>query len=65
MTPSEAISVLKSECYMFNPLNLDRTRMINEALDLAIKALGSWDKYSTELWQAAYERGKKEGKNEN
>ena len=32
-----------------------------EALDLAIKALGSWDKYSSELWKIAYDRGFKDG----
>ena len=35
----EAISVIKSECYVFNPLNFDRTTRINTALDMAIEAL--------------------------
>ena len=39
MTREEAISVIKSECYVFNPLDLDRSTMINTALDMAIKAL--------------------------
>ena len=39
MTREEAINVIKSECYVFNPLNFDRSTMINTALDLAIKAL--------------------------
>ena len=32
-----------------------------EAFDMAIKALGSWDKYSSELWKKAYDRGFKDG----
>ena len=39
MTREEAISVIKNECYIFNPLDLDRSTMINTALDMAIKAL--------------------------
>ena len=39
MTKKEAIKIIKSECYVFNPFNLDRTTMVNTALDLAIKAL--------------------------
>lgn len=39
MTREEAISVIKSECYVFNPLDLDRSTMINTSLDMAIKAL--------------------------
>lgn len=39
MTASEAIKVIKSECYVFNPLNFDRTRLINTALDKAVEAL--------------------------
>ena len=39
MTREEAISVIKSECYIFNPLNLDMSTRINTALDMAIKAL--------------------------
>ena len=31
-----------------------------ETLDMAIKALDSWRKYSEKLWQQAYERGKAE-----
>lgn len=34
-----AIEVIKSECYVFNPMNLDRTIQINTALDRAIEAL--------------------------
>ena len=39
MTNEEAIQIIKSECYVANLLNLDRTRMINTALDVAIEAL--------------------------
>ena len=39
MTREEAINVIKSECYIFNPLDFDRSTMINTALDMAIKAL--------------------------
>lgn len=39
MTNEEAIAIIKSECYVMNLLNLDRTQMINKALDKAIEAL--------------------------
>ena len=39
MTAREAIDVIRSECYVFNPLNFDRTTMINTALDIAVDAL--------------------------
>lgn len=39
MTKEEAIEVIKSECYVFNPLNFDSSTRINTALDMAIKAL--------------------------
>lgn len=39
MTREEAIEILKNECYVFNPMNFDRTTLINTALDMAIKAL--------------------------
>ena len=39
MTREEAIGIIKSECYVFNPLNLDRSTMVNTALDMAIRAL--------------------------
>lgn len=39
MTNEEAIKIIKAECYVFNPLNLDRTQMVNTALDTACKAL--------------------------
>lgn len=39
MKKEEAIDVIKSECYVFNPLNFDRSTRVNTALDMAIKAL--------------------------
>ena len=39
MTREEAVNIIKSECYVFNPLNLDRTTKINTALDVAVEAL--------------------------
>ena len=39
MTNSEAINIIKSECYVANLLNFDRTRMVNTALDKACEAL--------------------------
>lgn len=39
MTREEAIGIIKRECYVFNLLNLDRSTMVNTALDIAIKAL--------------------------
>jgi len=44
MTIDEAIKIIKSECYVFNPLNLDRTQMVNTALDMAIRSLEAWKK---------------------
>ena len=39
MTMEEAVNIIKSECYIFDPLNLDRSTMVNTALDMAIKEL--------------------------
>ena len=39
MTRKEAIGIIKSDCYVFNPLDFDRSTKINTALDMAIKAL--------------------------
>lgn len=39
MTREEAVNIIKSECYVFNPLNFDRSTRINTALDMAIEAL--------------------------
>ena len=57
MTPEEAIKIIKSECYVANLMNLDRTRMVNSALDVAIQALEytelnpSYNSVKTELEQ--------------
>jgi hypothetical protein len=54
MTREEAIDIIKSECYVFNPLNFDRSTMVNTALDMAVKALEQepvLDKISTEIEQ--------------
>lgn len=39
MTIEKAIEVLKNECYVFNPMNFDRTTLINTALDTVIETL--------------------------
>ena len=39
MTNKEAIAIIRSECYIANLLNLDRTQMVNTALDKAVEAL--------------------------
>ena len=39
MTNKEAKEIIESECYVFNPLNFERSTMVNTALDIAIKAL--------------------------
>lgn len=44
MTREEAIGVIKSECYVFNPLDFDRSTRINTALDMAIEALEKQDR---------------------
>lgn len=52
MSKKDAINIIKSECYVFNPLNFDRSTMINTALDMAVKALEQAieaDKYSVTL----------------
>ena len=40
MAKEEAIDIIKSECYVFSPLNFVRSTMVNTALDMAVKALG-------------------------
>ena len=44
MTNKEAIEIIKSECYVFNPLDFDKSTRINTALDIAIKALEKQDR---------------------
>ena len=46
MTAEQAIEVIKSNCYVLNLLNLDRTTLINTALDMAVEAL---EKYKKEV----------------
>ena len=38
MTIAEAKKIIKSECYIADLLNLDRTQMVNTALDTVIEA---------------------------
>lgn len=45
MTIAEAKKIIKSECYIADLLNLDRTQMVNTALDTVIEAArdkGKW-----------------------
>ena len=44
MTREEAVNIIKSECYVFNPLDFDRSTMVNTALDMAIEALEKQDR---------------------
>jgi len=44
MTLEEAKKIIKSECYIADLLNLDRTQMVNTALDMAIIALIALEK---------------------
>ena len=44
MNREDAINIIKSECYIFNPLSFDRTTMVNTALDIAIEALEKQDR---------------------
>ena len=44
MTNKEAKEIIKSECYVFNPLDFDKSTKINTALDMAIKALDKQDR---------------------
>ena len=44
MTNKEAKEIIKSECYIFNPLDFDRTTKIDTALDMAIEALEKQDR---------------------
>ena len=39
MTNEDAIKILKEHCYVFNPLDFDKTTMINTALDTAVRTL--------------------------
>ena len=48
MTDEKAIDLIKSECYVFNPLDFDRTVLINTALDRAIESM-KWIPISDKL----------------
>jgi hypothetical protein len=41
MTNEKAIEVIKENCYRINPMDLDETVQINQALDKAVEALQS------------------------
>ena len=41
MTNEKAIEVIKENCYRLNPMDLDETVQINQALDKAVEALQS------------------------
>lgn len=45
MTREEAIDIIKSECYVFNPLNFDKSTMVNTALDMAVTSLERSEKF--------------------
>jgi hypothetical protein len=49
MTREDAIDIIKSECYVFNPLNFDRSTMVNTALDMAINALSKEPEYLSKI----------------
>lgn len=55
----KAIQIVKSECYVNSPLNMDRSIMINEALDILIEAA---QKYATG-YNEGYEDGYEDGNN--
>ena len=44
MTNEKAIEVIKENCYRMNPLDLDGTAQINQALDKAVDALNIMQK---------------------
>ena len=49
MTDKKAIEVIKENCYVFNPMNFDRTTLINTALDRAVEALKFIDEYGESI----------------
>lgn len=55
MTNEKAIEIIKSECYVFNPLNFDRSTMINTALDTVIKELNTYREFADWLVKAVLE----------
>lgn len=59
MTLDEAKKIIKSECYIADLLNLDRTQMVNTALDTVIEAAehekkGTWIKVVAETGKDCY-----------
>ena len=44
MTNEEAIQIIESECYIADLLNLDRTQMVNTALNIAIESMKELEK---------------------
>ena len=55
MAIDEAISVIESECYIFNPLDFDKSTRINTALDMAIEALEKQDRIAQILDDCDYD----------
>lgn len=49
MSDKRAIEVIKENCYVFNPMSLDRTTLINTALDRAVAALKFIDEYGENI----------------
>ena len=49
MTLAEAKKIIKSECYIADLLNLDRTQMVNTALDTVIEAAEKYAKIADML----------------
>ena len=49
MSHKRAIEVIKENCYVFNPMNFDRTTLINTALDRAVAALKFMDEYGESI----------------
>ena len=60
MTIEEAKQIVKSECYIADLLNLDRTQMVNTALDTVIEAAEKYAKIDnqTDIQSVEEDRGK-------
>ena len=54
MTNEKAIEIIKADCYVFNPLNMDRSTMINQALDRAVEALNERSNEMTDAEKREY-----------
>lgn len=57
MTDQDAIKTIKAECYIFNPMNFDRTTMVNTALDRAVEALEAYKERKKGKWKPYFENG--------